>query len=119
MITLISYILIMIGAFNWLSIGILQFDFVAGLFGSQANIFSRIVYAIIGFAAIWTIFITIKQRGKIFVNAKRNDDAKIIDKIKNAVNMNKNENAETGNETHDNTKKEVGNPHSDYNKEEF
>jgi len=50
MFTLISFILVIIGSINWLCIGLLQYDFVAGLFGSQSNVFSRIVYAIIGLA---------------------------------------------------------------------
>lgn len=36
--TLICLGLLLIGGINWLSIGFLQYDFVAGLFGSQASI---------------------------------------------------------------------------------
>lgn len=89
MISLISYILVIVGAFNWFSIGVLQFDFIAGIFGSQANIFSRVVYAIIGFAALWLIYATIKQRGKIFVNGKKENDAKLLGKMKDAITMKK------------------------------
>ena len=34
--------LVVIGALNWGSIGLFQFDFVAAVFGGQAAIFSRI-----------------------------------------------------------------------------
>lgn len=90
MITLFAYLLVMIGAFNWFCIGVLQFDFVAGMFGSQANIFSRLVYAIIGFSAVWLIYATIKSKGKIMVNGKRKEDQVLIGKVKNKLNKDDN-----------------------------
>jgi uncharacterized membrane protein YuzA (DUF378 family) len=48
-------ILVVIGALNWLLIGIFQFDLVAAIFGSQAAIGSRIIYSIIGLAGIWAL----------------------------------------------------------------
>lgn len=71
MIALISFILVLVGCANWLTIGILQFDFVAGLFGSQANIFSRIVYFIIGIASIIVTINLIKNKGKLTFNLKK------------------------------------------------
>ena len=71
MLALISFILVLIGCFNWLCIGILQFDFVAGIFGSQANIFSRIVYFVIGVAAIIVCANLIKNKGKLTFNLKK------------------------------------------------
>lgn len=65
MITFISFLIILFGCVNWMSIGMLQYDIVAGLFGTQANIFSRIVYIIIGFAALWIIISAFRQKGKI------------------------------------------------------
>lgn len=71
MLALISLILVIVGCANWLTIGLLQFDFVAGLFGSQSNIFSRIVYVIIGIAAISLTINIIKNKGKIAFNFKK------------------------------------------------
>lgn len=71
MIALISFILVLIGCANWLTIGILQFDFVAGLFGSQANIFSRIVYVVIGIGAVIVSINLIKNKGKLTFNLKK------------------------------------------------
>lgn len=71
MLTLISFILLLIGSANWLTIGLLQFDFVAGLFGSQSNIFSRIVYVLIGVGAIITSINLIKNKGKLTFNFKK------------------------------------------------
>lgn len=45
--------LIIIGALNWLLIGVFQFDLVAAIFGGQAGVISRIIYVIIGLAGIW------------------------------------------------------------------
>ena len=45
--------LVIVGALNWLLIGIFQFDLVAAIFGGQTSVFSRIIYTIIGIAGIW------------------------------------------------------------------
>lgn len=71
MLALFSLILVIVGCANWLCIGLLQFDFVAGLFGSQSNIFSRIVYVIVGIAAIILTVNIIKNKGKIGFNFKK------------------------------------------------
>lgn len=53
--TIISFILVIIGALNWLLIGIFTFDLVAFLFGTL-TIMSRIVYTLVGLSAFWVIF---------------------------------------------------------------
>ena len=58
----------MIGSLNWFSIGILQYDFVAGLFGSQSNLFSRIIYTLVGIASIITIANFVKNKGKFVIS---------------------------------------------------
>ena len=47
--------LVIIGALNWLLIGLFQFDFVAALFGGQDSAFSRVIFALVGLAALWCI----------------------------------------------------------------
>ncbi len=47
--------LVIIGAINWLLIGIFQFDLVAAICGGQAAILSRIIYSLIGLAGLWCI----------------------------------------------------------------
>ncbi len=98
MISLLSFIIVLVGAFNWLSIGVLQFDFVAGIFGSQANIFSRVVYAIVGFSAFWLIYATMKQRGRIVVNGKKENDEKLLGKLKDRLTKTKPEDEHKGQE---------------------
>jgi len=71
MLSLISFILVVIGSINWFTIGILQYDFVAGIFGSQSNVFSRLIYAIIGVASIIVVANMIKNKGKFVVSFKK------------------------------------------------
>lgn len=73
MLAFISFILVCIGCVNWFSIGILQFDFVAGIFGSQSNIFSRLIYTLVGIAAIVMIANFITNKGKFVVSFKKAD----------------------------------------------
>ena len=44
--------LTIIGALNWGSIGIFQFDIVAWLFGGQGAMLSRIVYTLVALAGV-------------------------------------------------------------------
>ena len=54
--------LVVIGALNWGSIGIFQFDLVAALFGGQASMISRIVYTLVALAGIWCISLLFRER---------------------------------------------------------
>ncbi len=65
MLRFFAFILTCIGGLNWLMIGALQYDFVAGVFGTQANVFSRIVYVIIGAASIYILIVTIFNKGRL------------------------------------------------------
>lgn len=66
MLKITAFILTVVGGLNWLGIGMLQYDFVAGLFGTQANIFSRIIYTIVGVSAVYLTFVIIGNKGKLF-----------------------------------------------------
>lgn len=68
---IVTFILTILGGLNWFTIGILQYDFVAGIFGTQANIFSRLIYALVGMSAIYTLFMAIFHKGKIFEKSKK------------------------------------------------
>ena len=50
----ISLTLVIIGALNWLLIGLFSFDLVAAIFGSMSA-FSRIIYTLVGISGIVTI----------------------------------------------------------------
>lgn len=68
---ILSFILVVVGALNWLCIGFFQYDFVAGIFGSQANIFSRIVYIVVGLSAIWLTYAVIRYKATLQTMAKK------------------------------------------------
>lgn len=77
MLKIISFILTVLGGLNWLAIGMLQYDFVAGMFGTQANIFSRIIYTIIGVASVYLTCTMIANKGKLTTTDKKHKKAEM------------------------------------------
>lgn len=57
----IALILAIIGGLNWGSIGIFGFDVVAFLFGGADSALSRVVYTLVGLAAIWCISLVFRE----------------------------------------------------------
>ncbi len=55
MIDRIALILSIIGGLNWGLVGIFQFDLVAWLGGGQNGVLARIIYIVVGLAAIWCV----------------------------------------------------------------
>ena len=51
----VALALAIIGGLNWGLIGLFRLDLVAFLFGGQTALLSRIVYTLVGLAAIWCI----------------------------------------------------------------
>jgi len=51
----IALLLVIIGALNWLLVGLFQFDLVAAIFGGQQSWLSRVVYSLVGLAGLWSI----------------------------------------------------------------
>lgn len=47
--------LIIVGALNWLLVGLFRFDLVASLFGGSTSLISRIIYVLIGLAGLYSI----------------------------------------------------------------
>ena len=62
---LIAFILTCLGGLNWLMIGSLQYDFIAGIFGTQSNVFSRVIYVIIGVASMYILVVTTFSKGRL------------------------------------------------------
>lgn len=50
----IALTLVIVGALNWLLIGLFKFDLVASLFGNL-SVFSRIIYSLVGISGILSI----------------------------------------------------------------
>lgn len=57
----ISLILVVIGALDWGSIGLFQFDVIAWLFGGQGSIISRIIYTLVALAGIWCFSLLFRE----------------------------------------------------------
>ncbi len=51
----IALILSIIGALNWGSIGLFQFDIVAWICGGQTSVVARVIYTIVALAGLWCI----------------------------------------------------------------
>jgi len=47
--------LVIIGAINWLLVGLFQFDLVAFIFGGQGALLSRVIYTLVGLCGLWCI----------------------------------------------------------------
>lgn len=58
----IALTLIIIGALNWLLVGVANLDVVASIFGGTTSIVSRIIYILIGLAGLWAIRLYAKPR---------------------------------------------------------
>ncbi|MBR6547903.1 MAG: DUF378 domain-containing protein [Clostridia bacterium] len=58
----IALLLTIIGALNWGSIGLFQFDLVAWIGGGTDGVLSRIVYTLVALAGIWCISLLFRER---------------------------------------------------------
>lgn len=58
----IALVLTIIGALNWGSIGLFQFDIVAWICGGQDALVSRIIYTVVALAGIWCISLLFRAR---------------------------------------------------------
>ena len=61
----VALTLAVIGALNWGSIGLFGFDLVAFLCGGQMGTVSRVIYTLVGLAAIWCISLLFRGRDEI------------------------------------------------------
>jgi len=56
---IIALVLTIIGALNWLLVGLFGFDLVASLFADgfgTLSAFSRILYVLVGISGVWLLF---------------------------------------------------------------
>ena len=58
----IALLLAIIGGLNWGSVGLFRFDIVAWIFGGQTSIVARVVYTLVGLAALWCISLLFRTR---------------------------------------------------------
>jgi len=57
-----ALILVIVGALNWLFVGLFQFDLVAFIFGGQDALFARIIYTLVGICGLWCIKFLFKDK---------------------------------------------------------
>lgn len=90
MLVFFCFVITIIGSLNWLCIGFFQYDFVAGLFGTQSSIFSRFVYIIIGISAIFLTYAVIRYRGRLTIKKNKNQQQVLLNKQPMPENINQN-----------------------------
>lgn len=54
LLNIIALTLVIVGALNWLLIGLIEFNLVDTLFGT-GSLLSRIVYSLVGIAGLWSL----------------------------------------------------------------
>ena len=59
----LALILTIVGALNWGSIGLFQFDIVAWICGGQDAVVSRIIYTLVAIAGVWCISLLFHEDG--------------------------------------------------------
>ncbi|NLF35210.1 MAG: DUF378 domain-containing protein [Clostridiales bacterium] len=61
----IALTLAIIGGLNWGSVGIFRFDFVAFACGGPESAISRVVYTLVGLAAVWCISLLFREHDPV------------------------------------------------------
>lgn len=64
----LALLLVVVGALNWGSIGLFQFDIVAWICGGQSGPISRVVYTLVALAGIWCISLFFRKRERLLEN---------------------------------------------------
>ena len=60
-----AVLLTVIGGINWGLVGIFRFDLVAWICGGQDAIIARIVYTLVGIAALWCVSLLFRDRDSV------------------------------------------------------
>ena len=66
----IALILTIVGALNWGSIGLFQFDIVAWISGGQDMLLARIIYTVVALAGIWCISLLFRESDEVVVDRR-------------------------------------------------
>lgn len=54
---IVALVLAIVGGLNWGLVGFFKFDLVAWLFGGAETVMARIIYALVGLAALYLLFV--------------------------------------------------------------
>ena len=58
----IALILVIVGGLNIGSVGVFNVDFISAMFGGAGAVFARVMYALIGLGALWSITLLFKEK---------------------------------------------------------
>ncbi len=64
----VALLLAVIGGLNWGLVGLFRLDLVALLLGGQTGMLARIVYTLVGLAAIWCISLLFRAEDSIVMD---------------------------------------------------
>ena len=70
-ITMIAFVVLVIGGINWLSVGLFNYDFLAAIFGGIGTAMSRVIFSIVGISALWLICYAIVARDRLMPRSDR------------------------------------------------
>ena len=70
MFTILAMILVIIGAINWFAVGVFDYNIIDAIFTAEAYLGARIVYGLVGVAAMWLlIYLIINKFSPSRINA--------------------------------------------------
>lgn len=67
---IVTLLLVIAGGLNWGLVGLFQFDLVAAIFGGEGAVVSRIIYVVIGAAALYQLYPLVRAVQTDEVNAE-------------------------------------------------
>ena len=62
MLNKLALLIAIIGAFNWGSIGLFQFDLVSWICGGASTLAARIIYTVVALCGVWCISLLFRSR---------------------------------------------------------
>lgn len=62
LVSIVSFILVIVGALNWLLVGAAKFDLVRWLVGRRNSVAGRIIYGLVGLAGITQVATAMARR---------------------------------------------------------
>lgn len=64
----VALVLVIVGGLNWLLVGLFELDVVASLLGEN-SVLAKIVYVLVGLAALWMLWDWVARRSRTAVAA--------------------------------------------------
>ena len=61
----LALVIVIIGALNWLLLGLFQYDLVAAIFGGSSSIVSRTIYTLVGLAGLYSISLLFREAAPV------------------------------------------------------